>query len=181
MIPIIIILILIFIVIGIYKIFEKVTIKETVEAFPIWERWLKVDLYKKFVDWNLAKGMPEETAKTIAAQGVNYITGEDWEKNLQNATEEIKRMVDKYKSEIIPSVNAMLKTDKMCREIIVNYLRIKSVLLFAISGKEYLESDTHKRIEEILLIYGPEFPEEVDLIKFRKLMLDFHHTIFPKE
>ena len=160
---------------------KKMSIKETVEAFPIWERVLKVDLYKKIVDWNFTKGIPEETAKVIAAQGVNYITGEDWEKNLQSATEEIKRTVDKHKSEIIPSVNAMLKTDKMCREIIVNYLRIKSVLLFAISGKEYLESDTHKRIEEILLIYGPEFPEEVDLIKFRKLMLDFHHTIFPKE
>jgi hypothetical protein len=162
------------------KIFKK-KITEIAEEFLIWERMLKVDLYTKFVDRNLAKGMPEETAKVIAAQGVNYITGEDWEKNLQSATEEIKRIVDKHKSEIIPSVNAMLETDKMCREVIVNYLRIKSVLLSAMTGNEYMESDTKKRIEEILLTYGLEFPEEADPIKFGKLMLDFHYTIFPKK
>ena len=162
-----------------FNIFKK-KITEIAEEFLIWERMLKVDLYKKFVDWNLAKGMPEETAKVIAAQGVNYITGEDWEKNLQSVTEEIKRIVDKHKSEIIPSVNAMLETDKMCREIIVNYLRIKDVLLFAMIGDEYLKSDAHERIFEILLTYGPEFPEAADPIKFGKLMLDFHHTIFPQ-
>jgi len=194
------------------------TIKETAEVFPTWERALKVDLYKKIVDWNLAKGIPEETSKVIAAQGVNYITGEDWGENLQSATEEIKKTFDKHKSEIIPFVKAMLETDKMCREVVVNYLRIKSVLMFAAEGasseeqkgiemtdeelrllnvtrddfenskkmfggfsSKWMKNPMKERIEKILLTYGPEFPEEVDLIKFDKLILDFHRTIFPKK
>ena len=165
-----------------FNIFKKKTsIKDITEAFPVWERGLKVDLYVKFRDWNLSHGLPEEIGRRIAAQGVNYITGEEWEKNLQSTTEEIKKMVDKHKSEIIPAVKAMLETDKMCREVIVNYLRIKSVLMFAALGNEHMESDTKKRIEEILLIYGPEFPEEADPVKFGQLMLDFHHTIFPNK
>ncbi len=160
---------------------KKTTIKDTAEAFPVWERGLKVVLYIKFADWNLSHGLPEEICKKIAAQEVNYITGEDWEKNLQSATEEIKKTVEKHKSEIIPTVKAMLETDKMCREVIVNYLRIKSVLLFAALGSEHMKSDTKNRIKEILLIYGPEFPEEADPVKFGQLMLDFHHTVFPKK
>ena len=157
------------------------TVDKTAKTFPTWERMLKVDLYNKFVNWNIAKGLSEEVGGVIAAQGANYITGENWEKNLQDANEKIKTMVDKHKSEIIPSVKEILKTDKMCREVIVNYLRILNLLLFANRGNEYMESDDKKRIEEILMVYGAEFSEEPDPIKFDKLLLDFHHSIFPKE
>jgi len=168
-----------FYMLNIFK--KKTSIKDIAEAFPVWERGLKVDFYVKFLDWNLSHGLPEEIGRRIAAQGVNYITGEEWEKNLQSATEEIKKTVDKHKSEINPAVKAMLETNKMCREVIVNYLRIKSVLMFATLESEHMESDTKKMIEEILLIYSPEFPEEADPVKFGQLMLDFHHKIFPNK
>ena len=162
------------------------TTEEIIEIFSKCERMLRVDLFKKFEDWNVAHGLTEEIGGFVAAQGVNYLTGEEWADNLLEdnqirTTEEMKRVIDEHGSQILPFFKAMLKTDKMCREIIVNYLRIKDALLFAAGRDKYMRSEDKRRIDNILSIYGPEFPGEPDMDRFGKLMMDFHHTVFPEK
>ena len=197
---------------------RKWTIEEVAKAYPFWERSVKVCLCEKLRAKLIAKGLPEETSAAMAAQGVNYITGEGWEANLKNASSEVKSVVEKHKSEIIPSVNSFLEKDKSLRGIIVYFLRIKSILVFAAEGassekqkniemadeelkmlgvtredleasnkmfgghsSKWMENPMKERIEKILSVYGPEFPEEADPIKFDRMVLDFHRSVFPKK
>jgi hypothetical protein len=73
------------------------------------------------------------------------------------------------------------ETDKTYRELIVNYLRILSVMQVPIRGDEWFGSDDKQRIEKILLVYGPEFPEEADPVKFGQMVHDFHQNVFSKK
>jgi hypothetical protein len=160
---------------------SKVLVTEVAEAFPAWARSLRVCLCTKLTEFNIAKGLTKEISDIIAPQGVNYITGEDWEKNLQSASEEIKSVVQLHKSEVIPLVKAFFETDKTYRELLVNYLRILSVMQVPIRGDEWFGSDDKQRIEKILLVYGPEFPEEADPVKFGQMVHDFHKKVFSKK
>ena len=56
--------------------------EETMKAYPLWERSVTVCLCTKWAAELVANGIPEETSRLIAAQGVNYI-GADWEAVIQ--------------------------------------------------------------------------------------------------
>jgi hypothetical protein len=160
---------------------RKWTIDETAKAFPLWERSVPVCLAKKLNTELIARGLPDETSRKIAAQGVNYITGEDWEAVVNNASPEIKSVVEAHKSEIEPAIRALLERDKSAREIVVYFLRIKTVLLATFYGFDVWAKNPIKgRIEQILSMYGPEFPEEADPGKFSVMVLNFQRNIFPQ-
>jgi|SRR5208337_4294047 len=159
---------------------RKWTFDETAKAFPLWERSVTVCLCTKLNAELIARGLPDETSRKIAAQGVNYITGEDWEADVRNASTEIKSVVEAHKSEIEPAIRELLVKDKPSREIVVYFLRIKAVLFAAHYGFDvWVKNPMNGRIEQILSIYGPEFPEEADPGKFDVMVLNFHHKFFP--
>jgi len=161
---------------------RKWTVDETAKAFPLWERSVTVCLCTKLNAQLIARGIPNETSRKIAAQGVNYITGEDWKANVSNAAAEIKSVAEAHKSEIEPAINALLVKDKSVRELVVYFLRIKTALLAACYGFDVWAKDPMKeRIEQILSVYGPEFPEEADPGKFSAMAMNFHHKVFPQK
>jgi hypothetical protein len=160
---------------------RKWTIDETAKAFPLWERSVTVCLCTKLDAELVSKGLPHETSATIAAQGVNYITGQDWEADVTNASPEIKSIVEAHKSEIEPAIRALLAKDKSSREIVVYFLRIKTVFLAALHGFDvWMKNPMYGRIYQILSMYGEDFPEEADPGKFSVMVLDFQHKIFPQ-
>jgi len=161
---------------------RKWTVEETAEAFPLWEGRVNVCLYTKLEAELIARGLPNETSGKIAAQGVNYVTGVDWEAVVSNAPPEIKSVVEAHKSEIEPAIGALLAKDKSCREIVVYFLRIKTVLFAALYGFEvWAKNPMQGRIHQILSVYGQEFPKEADPGKFSVMVLDFQHKIFPQK
>jgi hypothetical protein len=161
---------------------KKWTIGEIAEAFPLWERSVTVCLATKLNAELIARGLPTETSGKIAAQGVNYITGVDWEASVNNASPEIKSVVEAHKSEIEPAIRALLAKDKSSREVVVYFLRIKTVFLAAQYGFDvWFKNPMKERIWQILSIYGPEFPEEADPGKFCVMVLNFQHQIFPQK
>ena len=161
---------------------RKWTVEETAKAFPLWERSVRVCLFTELTTELVARGLPNETSKTIAAQGVNYITGEDWEAGVSSASPEIKSVVEAHKSEIEPAIRALLVKDKSSREIVVYFLRLKTVLLAAHYGFDvWAKNPMYERIWQILSMYGREFPEEADPGKFCAMVLNFHHKYFPQK
>ena len=156
--------------------------EETAEAFPLWEKSVKLCLYKTLEAELIASGIPNETSGKIAAQGVNYIVGKDWEEGVSNASPEIKSVVEAHKSEIEPAIRALLAKDKSSREIVVYFLRIKNIFFAACYGFDIWAKDPmHARIYQILSVYGHEFPEEADPGKFSAMVLNFQHKIFPQK
>ena len=86
---------------------RKWTVEETAEVFPLCERSIKVCLCAQLHAELIARGLPDETSGTIAAQGVNYITGEDWRAVVSNLSPEIKSIVESRKSEIEPAIRSV--------------------------------------------------------------------------
>jgi hypothetical protein len=159
---------------------RKWTIEEVAEAFPQWERSVTICLCTELQTELIARGLPNEISRKIAVQGVNYITGVDWEASVNNASPEIKSVVEAHKSEIEPAIRALLAKDRSSREIVVYFLRIKTVFLAALYGFDvWAKNPMQGRIYQILSMYGQEFPEEADPGKFCVMVLDFHHKFFP--
>jgi hypothetical protein len=161
---------------------RKWSVDETAKAFPLWERSVTTCLFTKLTAELIAGGLPDVTSKIIAAQGVNYITGQDWEADVINSSPEIKSVVESHKSEIEPAIGALLVKDKSAREIVVYFLRLKTILFSAQYGFDVWAKNQMKgRIEQILSMYGREFPEEADPGKFCVMILNFQHNIFPQK
>ena len=98
------------------------------------------------------------------------------------ASPEIKSVVEAHKSEIEPAIRALLVKDKSAREIVVYFLRITAVFLAAQYGFDVWAKNPMKgRIEQILSMYGREFPEEADPGKFCVMILNFQRKIFPQK
>lgn len=113
---------------------NKTTIAEAAKDFPTWERVIKVDFCKRLSDELVARGYHQEVSRLIAAQGINYITGEDWEATIQNLPPEKKSIIEIHKVEVVPSMAALLAEDKSYRAIIVYFLRIKCILMLLAEG-----------------------------------------------
>ena|ERR1035437_1077501 len=161
---------------------RKWTVEEVAKAFPQWERSVTVCLFTKLTAELIARGFPDETSKAISAQGVNYITGVDWEASVSNASPEIKSVVEAHKSEIEPAIRTLLAKDKSSRKIVVYFLRIKTVFLAALYGFDvWAKNPMKERIWQILSMYGREFPEEADPGKFCVMILNYHHKLFPQK
>jgi hypothetical protein len=167
---------------GMVNPFKKSTaIAEATQLFPAWERVIKVGLYKKLTDQIVSQGQPETVAKVIAAQGVNYITAEDPQAGVENAIEGDQSTLPvlvAHKAEIIPAVQQLLQADPTCRELVVNYLRIKGITLAAALGKDWDASPAKARINGILAVYGPEFTDDPNAAHFSDLVTHFGQVYF---
>ena len=106
--------------------------------------------------------MDGESARVLAAQVVNYLKGEDIESVIASTPEPLKSQICHLKDRIPERARGAMALGKGIREVVVATLRMKTVLAFGLSGDSYFQSDEMKRIESVLSVYGPEFPQEVD-------------------
>ena len=67
-----------------------------------------------------------------------------------------------------------MQVDRQTREIIVATLRMTSVLMFWKYGKVWLQSPEQMRIRQLLVEYGPEFPEEITPAAYEQLTARYH-------
>ena len=107
-------------------------------------RFLRVALYAELTG-ECQREFEPETAKSLAAQVVNYLTGAE---------------INGDRNQIIRRAEDKMSRDKFVRKMIVYTLRMKTVLLASKFGEGYLSSPEMKRGELVLGRYGAEFPEE---------------------
>ncbi len=67
-----------------------------------------------------------------------------------------------------------MQADRQTREIIVATLRMTSVLMFGKYERAWLQSPAKMRIEQLLVEYGPEFPEEITPVAYEQLSARYH-------
>ena len=140
--------------------FQKTTEARIVQSFETGLRLIQVSLFSRLKAQYLAT-MPEESAKTVAAQVVNYLKGDDIALVIETATEPLKSEIARIAPQIPVHAAAAMAESQSTREVIVGTLRMREILKFMTDGEAYMRSDEHRRIFALLSPYGPEFPEEI--------------------
>jgi len=110
--------------------------------------------------------MPDESARLLAAQVVNYLKGEDVLALMDKLPEPTKSKIAEIRQQVPEKAAEAMRESVTTREVIVGTLRMREVLEFMLHDKPYLDSDQHNRIWKILATYGPEFPEEIEPEKY---------------
>jgi hypothetical protein len=105
--------------------------------------------------------MTGDSARVLAAQVANDLTGEDVEAVARNAAEPLKSQIDGIKHQIPEGAARVMAHSGSTREVVVATLRMRAALEFMLQGESYFRSDLHRRIEGLLSTYGPEFPQEI--------------------
>ena len=67
-----------------------------------------------------------------------------------------------------------MRADQQTREIIVATLRMTTVLNFGKYGRAWFQNPAKMRIEQLLVEYGPEFPEEITPEAYAQLTAKYH-------
>jgi hypothetical protein len=67
-----------------------------------------------------------------------------------------------------------MQADRQTREIIVATPRMTTVLNFGKYGIAWFQDAAKMRIEQPLVEYGPEFPEEITLAAYEQLSARYH-------
>ena len=110
--------------------------------------------------------MEKDTTAVLAAQVVNFLKGNDVAAVMRSSPEPLQTQIARIKDRVPESgANAMAESVST-REVIVATLRMRAVLEFMLRGESYFHGDQHKRIEGLLAIYGPEFPDEIKPEKY---------------
>jgi hypothetical protein len=102
-----------------------------------------------------------KTAGVLAAQVVNYLTGQDLERSYARVDELTQSKILQIKDQITVRADEKMLHDPIVRETIVYTHRMKMVLGFASDGDAFLTTDAAARSEDILLKYAAEFRQEV--------------------
>lgn len=140
--------------------FQKSSEARIVRSFESGLRLIQVTLFSRLKSQYSAT-MPEESAKTLAAQVVNYLKGDDIAVVIQTAAEPLKSEISRIADQIPVHAAAAMAESKSTREVIVGTLRMREILKFMTGGETYTRSDEHRRIFALLAPYGSEFPEEI--------------------
>jgi hypothetical protein len=120
-----------------------------------------------------SKEMDGELAGVLAAQAVNYLLADDNNQAYIDADNSLKSLIDKIKQQILIKAEEKMKSDSLARKTIVYTLRMLNVYQFANQGEAYPNSSQKQRIEEILIKYGSEFPQEANPTLYTRIVNDF--------
>lgn len=120
-----------------------------------------------------------ELGSILAAQVVNYLTGEDLDESYANADDFNQSQIRRIKDQIVPRAQQKMFYDQILRETIVYTHRMKSVLMFARDGDDYLQSQNKKRSDAFLFKYGAEFHAEVNPKLYARLVARFRQAKQP--
>jgi hypothetical protein len=138
------------------------SLHEVDEVFAMCLRQIKVILYE-YVSNIYSSQMDGEAAKTLAAQVVDFLMGEDIDEHhiIARFDEPLRSWIMAILPQVRQRAAEYMQADRQTREITVATLRMTSVLNFGKYGIAWLQSPAKMRIERLLVEYGPEFPEEI--------------------
>ena len=155
--------------------FDKKTIENFVEvshSFNQSLRLIRVILHCE-LKAELKQTVDAEYVGFLAAQIVNFLTGETVNDSYKIASDINKLKIDHIRDQILPCAHAKMKRDYKTRELIVYTLRMLSVFTFASKGKLDFESDQYKSRTSILSAYGAEFPIEASSALYETIVMNY--------
>ena len=148
-------------------------LKRAEQSFETCLRAIQVDLFSD-VSNIYSSRMDGEAAKTLAAQVVNFLKGEDIDEIARKSDEPLRSRIMAILPQVSQRAAECMQADRQTREIIVATLRMTTVLNFGKHGKAWFQNPAKMRIERLLAEYGPEFPEEINPEAYEQLAARYH-------
>ena len=158
------------------RFFRKSCDMETAQQlFATCLRAIQVDLFADLSNIYSSQ-MDGEAAKTLAAQVVNFLMGEDIDEHhiIARFDEPLRSWIMAILPQVRQRAAECMRADRQTREIIVATLRMTTVLNFGKYGRAWFQNPAKMRIERLLVEYGPEFPEEITPAAYIKLFASYH-------
>jgi hypothetical protein len=140
-------------------------------------RLLKVDLFADLE--NIYSSQMEcEMVRTLAAQVVNFLVGEDIDEHhiIARFDEPLRSRIMAILPQVRQRAAEYMQADRQTREIIVATLRMTTFLNFWKYGEAWFQNPAKMRIERLLVEYGPEFPEEITPVAYAQLFSAYHEV-----
>ena len=148
-------------------------LKRAERSFSRCLRLIQVDLYSELSNIYSSQ-MDVETANTLAAQVVNFLKGEDIEEIARAKNEPLRSWIMAILPEVRQRAAECMQADRQTREIIVATLRMTNVVNFWTYGEAWLQNPAKMRIQQLLVEYGPEFPEEISPEAYEQMTAKYH-------
>lgn len=139
------------------------------ESFETDCRLIQVSLFGRLKAEYSLTWDDEGSAGLLAAQVGNYLKGDDIAAVIEGASEPNKSAIARIQEQLPARAAKVMAEDRCTREVIVATLRMIEALEFARLGENYLHSDHHRRIYELLSTFGPEFPEQINPKRYKQL------------
>ena len=136
-------------------------------------RALQVDLFADLSNIYSSQ-MDGNAAKTLAAQVANFLKGADIDEIANTSDEPLRSRIVAILPQVRQRAAEYMQADRKTREVIVATLRMTTFLNFGEFGMAWLQSPAKMRIERLLVEYGPEFPEEINLAAYEQLSARYH-------
>ena len=143
------------------------------QSFNQWLRLIRVILYVE-LQAELKQAVDAEYVKVLAAQIVNFLTGDAINDSYQKADDSNKLKIDHIRDKILPCAHEKMKNDYKTRKLIVYTLRMLSVFDFTSKGDIDLEGEQYKSRLSILSAYGEEFPIEASPKLYVKIATNYY-------
>jgi hypothetical protein len=155
--------------------FNELDLNKLDEYLSMCIRAMKVDLC---ADLNniYSSQMENKLARTLAAQVVNFLMGEDIDGIARDSDEPLRSWIMVVLPQVRQRAAEYMQADRQTREIIVATHRMSSVVNFGKYEIAWLQSPEKMRIERLLVEYGPEFPEEITPAAYAQLF-DTYHSV----
>jgi hypothetical protein len=148
-------------------------LKRAERSFETCLRLIQVDLCADLRNIYSSQ-MDGEAARTLAAQVVNFLKGEDIDEIARVSDEPLRSRIMAILPQVRQRAAECMQADRQTREIIVATLRMTSILMFGKYERAWLQNPAKMRIEQLLVEYGPEFPEEITPAAYEQLSARYH-------
>jgi hypothetical protein len=148
-------------------------LKRAERSFEMCLRVIQIDLAEDLCNIYSSQ-MDHKVARTLAAQVVNFLKGEDIDEIARVSDEPLRSRIMAILPQVRQRATECMQADRQTREIIVATLRMTTVLDFGKHGKAWYQSPAKMRIEQLLVEYGPEFPEEITPEAYVQLASEYH-------
>jgi hypothetical protein len=148
-------------------------LKRAERSFEMCLRIIQIDLAEDLCNIYSSQ-MDHKVARTLAAQVVNFLKGEDIDEIASVSDEPLRSRIMAILPQVRQRAAECMQADRQTREIIVATLRMTTVLNFGKHGKAWYQSPAKMRIEQLLVEYGPEFPEAINPAAYEQLSARYH-------
>jgi len=120
--------------------------------------------------------MERETARTLTAQVVNFLVGEDIDEHhiIARFDEPLRSRIMAILPQVRQRAAEYMQADRQTREVIVATLRMATFLNFWKYGEAWFQDPAKMRLERLLVEYGAEFPEEITPLAYAQMFSAYH-------
>ena len=148
-------------------------LKRAERSFETCLRVIQIDLAEDLCNIYSSQ-MDHKAARTLAAQIVNFLKGEDIDEIARVSDEPLRSRIMAILPQVRQRAAECMQADRQTRGIIVATLRMTSFLNYGKYGRAWFQSPAKMRIEQLLVEYGPEFPEGITLAAYEQLSARYH-------